>query len=230
MAILVTAGMTQGTDRTCAQCGAAFRGQTLKCAHCQRVERQCSTCGKPITSRYLQCKRCRTVPNACEHPGCDNPKVPGRGSKLCQEHRDSAYWRKLESLRSTICKVADCEEPKLLGHGYRYCAEHSANAAKGSPAYRARENVIQARRSRERRLGVTHDEFLAMLAAQDGVCAICGNGNGTSRQLSVDHDHATGVIRDLLCDRCNPMLGYARDRIAVLQAAIEYLKRHGIQS
>lgn len=80
------------------------------------------------------------------------------------------------------------------------------------------------RRARERRLGVTHDEFLALLAAQDGVCAICGNGNDRGRQLSIDHDHATGAVRGLLCDRCNPMLGYARDSIAILRAAIAYLK------
>jgi len=132
----------------------------------------------------------------------------------------------LQSLRSTVCNKAGCDEPKLFGHGYKYCAKHSAEAVKGSPEYRAYQNVMQARRSRERRVGVTHDEFLSMFAAQGGVCAICGNGNDNNRQLSVDHDHVTGVIRDLLCDRCNPMLGYARDNIAVLEAAIEYLKRY----
>lgn len=66
---------------------------------------------------------------------------------------------------------------------------------------------------------------MALLDAQGGVCAICGNDeDGTGqRQLSVDHGHETGAVRGLLCNRCNPMLGYARDSIAVLQAAIEYL-------
>lgn len=67
-----------------------------------------------------------------------------------------------------------------------------------------------------------------MVAAQNGVCAICGNGETSKRQrsLSVDHDHETGAVRGLLCNRCNPMLGYARDDIAILQAAISYLQTH----
>ncbi len=112
--------------------------------------------------------------------------------------------------------MANCEEPKLRGRGHKYCATHSAET-------RQREITQIVRRKRERQFGVTHDEFLALLSAQAGVCAICGDGNQGKRQLSVDHDHATGALRGILCDRCNPMLGYARDNIAVLRAAIEYL-------
>lgn len=170
----------------------------------------------------------KAMPRPCQAPGCPNLKVPGRGSKLCQEHRDTAYQRKLEGLRSKGCRAHGCDEPKLFGRGYKYCAQHSSEAVKGSPAYNQRASVMQVRRMRERRLGVTHDEFMALLSAQGGVCAICGNGNDGERQLSIDHDHATGQVRALLCDRCNPMLGHARDSIAVLEAAIEYLKRYQV--
>jgi hypothetical protein len=117
--------------------------------------------------------------------------------------------------------MPDCTEPKLRGRGHRYCIQHCAEGP-------ARERAQIIRRARERQFGVTHDQFLAMLDAQDEVCAICGNRNGNGRQLSIDHDHATGVVRGLLCDRCNPMLGYARDRIEVLQAAIGYLRKYGV--
>ena len=217
--------MTQGTDRTCDQCGSPFRGQTRKCARCQRIERQCSACGVTFTGRYYRCDDCRKPPQPCIVPGCPNPKVPGRGSKSCQEHRDNAYERKLQHLRDTnrlgngICQMADCGEPKLYGQGHKYCAGHSAEAPQ-------RERAQIVRRMREREYGVTHDAFLAMLAAQAGVCAICGSVNKSKKQLAVDHDHETGRPRGLLCTRCNPMLGYARDDIAVLEAAIEYLKRY----
>jgi hypothetical protein len=133
-------------------------------------------------------------------------------------------------MRKTTCYMPGCEEPKLTEVNstgrrkpYRYCAKHSAEGPQ-------RERAQIVRRRRERKLGVTHDHFLAMLNAQGGLCAICGNGNG-DRQLSIDHNHATGAIRGLLCDRCNPMLGYARDDVAVLQAAIAYLElyKSGIQ-
>ena len=54
-------------------------------------------------------------------------------------------------------------------------------------------------------LKVTDDEYEGMLAEQGGVCAICGNPPKVKR-LHVDHDHATGVIRGLLCHRCNRAL------------------------
>jgi hypothetical protein len=158
-------------------------------------------------------------------PGCTNPKLPGQGSKVCQQHRDDAYERKLQKLRDQnrrsngICQMTECTELKLAGRGHKYCTQHSAESPQ-------RERAQIVRRKRERQFGVTHDEFLAMFDAQGGACAICGNGNDGVRQLSIDHDHATGQVRGLLCDRCNPMLGYARDSIAVLEAAIEYLKRN----
>jgi hypothetical protein len=113
-----------------------------------------------------------------------------------------------------------CDEPKLYGQGHKYCERHSAEAPE-------RERAQIVRRARERQFGITHDQFLAMLDVQNGMCAICGDGNSNNRQLGIDHDHATGAVRGLLCDRCNPMLGYARDRIEVLQAAISYLQQYG---
>jgi hypothetical protein len=113
-----------------------------------------------------------------------------------------------------------CPEPKLFGK-YHYCAQHSAEGPQ-----RERQQIV--RRARERKYGVTHDQYLVLLEAQGGVCAICGNSE-QKRQLAIDHDHETGEIRGLLCDRCNPMLGYAQDDIAVLEAAIAYLKKHAIE-
>lgn len=49
---------------------------------------------------------------------------------------------------------------------------------------------------------VTQDEYDAMLARQDGHCALCPSTPKT-RRLHIDHDHRTGEIRGLLCHRCN---------------------------
>lgn len=69
-----------------------------------------------------------------------------------------------------------------------------------------------------------------MYVAQDGLCAICGNpqipGEGSStKQLHVDHDHQTGKVRGLLCNQCNPGLGYFQDDISRLIAAVKYLEK-----
>jgi hypothetical protein len=59
--------------------------------------------------------------------------------------------------------------------------------------------------TRAKQLGVTTAQYEAMLAAQGGGCAICGNPPKT-RRLDVDHDHRTGKVRGLLCHRCNRAL------------------------
>jgi hypothetical protein len=55
------------------------------------------------------------------------------------------------------------------------------------------------------RTGLSVEEYDAMLKAQGGGCAICGNPPKT-RRLDVDHDHKTGKVRGLLCHRCNRAL------------------------
>ena len=74
--------------------------------------------------------------------------------------------------------------------------------------------------------GMTVADYDAMLARQGGRCAICRRPPG-KRRLAVDHDHRTGRNRALLCGSCNLLIGYARENLRVLWAAIEYLHRHG---
>lgn len=70
-------------------------------------------------------------------------------------------------------------------------------------------------------------QYDAMLAAQDGVCAICSTDKpgGNSSRFHIDHDHASGEIRGLLCSRCNQMLGYAQDDPKRLLGAADYLRK-----
>lgn len=74
--------------------------------------------------------------------------------------------------------------------------------------------------------GIDAATYEALLELQGGCCAICGRRPKTKR-LAVDHDHSTGAVRGLLCpgdDGCNHrLLGYVRDRVDLLQRAIDYL-------
>lgn len=74
-------------------------------------------------------------------------------------------------------------------------------------------------------LGLTVDDYDAVLALQNGKCGICSRGpNGRGRHLHVDHDHETGNLRGLLCHSCNTSLGHFKDSIETLQRAINYLR------
>lgn len=89
----------------------------------------------------------------------------------------------------------------------------------------------RSKRNRELRLaklyGITLADYDAMLAAQNGLCAICSAGEpgGNANYWHVDHDHSTGRVRGLLCTRCNIGLGYFQDDPDRLGSALDYLRQ-----
>lgn len=79
-----------------------------------------------------------------------------------------------------------------------------------------------------RMYGLSCKEYAALVEAQHGVCAICGQPetrtrDGVVQHLVVDHDHETGAVRGLLCAMCNLGLGYFRDDAKRLASAVQYL-------
>src|SRR3954447_3779944 len=80
--------------------------------------------------------------------------------------------------------------------------------------------------TRAKHLGVTDAEYARLLAAQGGHCALCQNTPKT-RRLHVDHDHATGKVRGLLCYVCNKYLPASRDADWHRRAA-EYIEPGGV--
>lgn len=44
--------------------------------------------------------------------------------------------------------------------------------------------------------------------------------------MEIDHNHATGKVRSLLCSRCNGALGQFCDDVDLLKEAIKYLEKH----
>jgi hypothetical protein len=71
--------------------------------------------------------------------------------------------------------------------------------------------------------GLEKGEYAQLYAFQGGLCALCRRATGASRRLSVDHDHATGDVRGLLCRPCNTLLGHARDKLSFFRRCISYL-------
>lgn len=73
-----------------------------------------------------------------------------------------------------------------------------------------------------RKYGLSQSAWEDLFDGQGSCCAMCGEGE----DFVVDHHHISGMIRGILCRKCNTMLGMARDNPAFLAAGIEYLEKH----
>ena len=126
-----------------------------------------------------------------------HPEVPHYGKGLCARCYNSAYRR----------PNPECH-PDRLSHGSGYC--HRCYI-------------------RLKEYGVSLEDYARMLNEQGGVCAICGQPEtakdriGNPKDLGVDHDHATGKVRGLLCARCNTALGLLGDNAMLASQAAQYL-------
>ena len=117
----------------------------------------------------------------------------------------------------------------------RYSKNRDEKLAYQQEYYKQNRDKILAR-CRERHLlksyGLSGKDYYKLVKSQQGRCAICGKyehrklPNGDVKPLSVDHCHATGKVRELLCNDCNALIGFANENIEVLTNAIKYLQKH----
>lgn len=87
--------------------------------------------------------------------------------------------------------------------------------------WQANADEINERR-REKKFKLPPGAYKAMVAAQNGCCAICGE----KRRLVVDHNHRTDVVRSLLCSPCNTAIGLLKEDTLLMWRAIEYVLEH----
>jgi len=79
----------------------------------------------------------------------------------------------------------------------------------------------------KRYYGINIEQYNDLFSKQEGKCSICNKHQTTLKnKLVVDHDHATGEIRGLLCKKCNVMIGFAEENIEILENTINYLKKY----
>lgn len=102
------------------------------------------------------------------------------------------------------------------------------------PEYR--ERVKRLSRNSMRNHRSRNLKYQALVERNGEQCEICGRPkqivmgpDQVIRRLAIDHDHATGATRGLLCTQCNTMLGNAGDSPERLEAAAAYLRRHAAQ-
>lgn len=153
----------------------------------------------------------------------------GCGEEFPATEKHFYYVRKEQGHFHSRCK--ECHKKK--GDAWR--AANSERSRKISRESGRRERLRNPDGVRQRELkndlkknyGISLEQYQTMLDAQGGVCGICGQPRGKRRRLSVDHNHKTGEVRGLLCDRCNPALERLETVLNWATRAEEYLRRFG---
>lgn len=165
-------------------------------------------------------------------PRCDTP-LPNRDQRrngtYCREcrRRYNQEWRKRNPEKVVAIQQRE-QRRRREDPAYRAQKLAREQALRDKNREQVREsNRRYAAKNREarwaydirRRFGLSLDEYRAILARG---CAICGS----HERVCLDHDHATGQVRDALCVPCNSTLGFMQDSPERLRAAADYLEEH----
>lgn len=72
--------------------------------------------------------------------------------------------------------------------------------------------------------GITEEHYNQMVLRQRGLCAICQRALQGNRP-SVDHKEGTTLVRGILCNSCNLVIGHAHEEPRLLREAASYLEK-----
>lgn len=180
-----------------------------------------------------------------------NTLTDGRACSICQVHKPAQDFPRSRQTKTGLhpqCKAcraakrkADPDRKAKDRASYERNRERILQRAKDKYAadpepHRAasRKNYTDGGgrdRYMRRTFGISEAEYEVRFQAQGGLCAICGKAEsnrdhrtGAIRALAVDHDHASGVVRGLLCRKCNTAIGLLGDTAESVGAAVRYLR------
>lgn len=137
--------------------------------------------------------------------------------------------------RNKQCAV--CKELKTLDLFYKDkrrslgVARECKECKKKETAKSRIENPERWKKKRHRNLlkekfGIEPEVYKEIFETQKGMCAICkSHQHLLNKRLFVDHCHRTNMVRGLLCQKCNFMIGLASESEFIFKAAISYLKK-----
>ena len=121
----------------------------------------------------------------------------------------------------TTEELANFVRGKNNKHGHRQLCKGCVNVGQKMDNPRFRNNSYRSK------YGITLDDYNEMFADQKGCCAICGiHQSELKKRLYVDHCHTSEGVRQLLCQHCNSLLGFAKDDVEILSNAINYINKH----
>jgi hypothetical protein len=131
--------------------------------------------------------------------------------KTCQDELSLDSFSKGQGKfkKLNVCKVCDAKA-RMERYWSMTPEQHQAS----KEAQRVREY--------KRNYNLEHDLALSLAKCRLGECKICNK----ITKLVVDHCHETKVVRGLICDSCNKVLGHSFDNPETLIKAAKYLREN----
>lgn len=115
-----------------------------------------------------------------------------------------------------VCRECKRLLPRSAFSKSSTCVDYHSNCCK----------CCTSRYHRKRTYGISDKTLDDMLSVEACQMPGCGekltNGQGTH----FDHCHTSGKVREVLCQRCNTMLGHIEKNMHLVQHMVDYIARH----
>ena len=176
-----------------------------------------------VKNDIMKCIKCDIDLNDSNYT-LKSPKQSGM--KIC----DNCYREERKRIMKDWRERNPDKEHKYAKEGYDRNREKELLRKKRD--YAENRNNLQIKKkdyNLRRNFGIGLDDLKKMVEDQNYKCKICGKelkiieGETNDDAAHVDHDHATGKIRGILCHSCNLILGHAGDNPQILLNAAKYL-------
>jgi hypothetical protein len=122
----------------------------------------------------------------------------------------------LRQQKGSYCRPCENEYQR------EWWAQGGRESGKAKRAAQRRKELGQRATALKFKYNLSLAEYAEMLDQQQGLCLICRRPS--ERTLVVDHDHGTGLVRGLLCVKCNTGIGMLREDPRIAFRAMVYLK------
>lgn len=165
-----------------------------------------------------------------------SPRFTGGGCIDCYFAKPASHpWSEKLTWGKTLNKIARAAArhrgdthyvpPRPCKHGHRLRWVSTNNCVTCDAELRDERREIVRDAYLLKKYGITQAERDEMAAAQGWKCPICEGPLDGKLAMHIDHCHASGELRGILCSRCNQSLGLLQDDPAIIRRAADYLEQ-----
>jgi len=119
---------------------------------------------------------------------------------------------------------SDISNPSGLHSHCKVCKNEASKIWKNNNPYKRKAHNIKTR------YGLIYEDFIKMHELQDSKCPGCNEKIsiiiGSENPAVIDHNHETGDIRSLLCNKCNQVIGLVKEKQTTLENLSNYLRKY----